>query len=42
VRSISPRLDEDRPLDEDITAVASGIRDGSLVAAVEQQAGDLL
>jgi len=35
-------LTEDRPLDEDIAAVASAIRDGSLVAAVEQEAGDLL
>jgi histidine ammonia-lyase len=42
VRSISPRLTEDRPLDEDIAAVASAIRDGSLVAAVEHEAGDLL
>ena len=42
VRTISPRLAEDRPLDEDIAAVASAIRDGSLVAAVEQEAGDLL
>jgi histidine ammonia-lyase len=42
VRSISRRLTEDRPLDEDIAAVASAIRDGSLVAAVEQEAGDLL
>ena len=42
VRSISPRLTDDRPLDEDIATVASAIRDGSLVASVEHEAGDLL
>jgi histidine ammonia-lyase len=42
VRSISPRLAEDRPLEEDIAEVASAVRDGSLVAAVEQAAGELL
>ena len=35
VRSISPRLDDDRPLAGDIEAVAAAIRDGSLEAAVE-------
>jgi histidine ammonia-lyase len=41
VRSISPRLGEDRALDEDIAAVAAAVRDGSLVAAVESEAGEL-
>ncbi|MDE3190083.1 MAG: histidine ammonia-lyase, partial [Acidobacteriota bacterium] len=31
VRSLSPRLDDDRPLAPDIEAVAAAIRDGSLV-----------
>ena len=35
VRSLSPRLREDRSLAGDIEAVAAAIRDGSLVAAVE-------
>jgi histidine ammonia-lyase len=42
VRSISPRLEDDRPLSRDIEAVASSIRDGSLIAAVETEAGGLL
>ncbi len=37
VRSISPRLDDDRSLARDIEAVAGSIRDGSLVAAVEAE-----
>ena len=41
VRSLSPRLRDDRPLHDDIEAVATAIREGSLVAAVEGQAGDL-
>ena len=41
VRSLSPRLLEDRPLDGDIAAVASAIRNGELVAAVEEVAGEL-
>jgi len=41
VRSLSPRLKDDRPLGADIEAVASAIRDGSLVAAVEAQIGEL-
>jgi len=41
VRSLSPRLHDDRPLHDDIEAVATAIREGSLVAAVEGQAGDL-
>jgi histidine ammonia-lyase len=42
VRSISPRLEDDRPLSGDIEAVASSIHDGSLIAAVETEAGGLL
>jgi histidine ammonia-lyase len=41
VRSLSPRLRDDRPLGPDIEAVASVIRDGSLVAAVEAEVGEL-
>jgi histidine ammonia-lyase len=41
VRSISPRLRDDRPLGSDIEAVAAAIRDGSLVAAVEHEVGVL-
>jgi hypothetical protein len=32
---------DDRPLSADIEAVADAIRDGSLIAAVEAQAGEL-
>jgi histidine ammonia-lyase len=41
VRELSPRLREDRPLAHDIEAVATSIRDGSLVAAVELEVGEL-
>jgi histidine ammonia-lyase len=41
VRSLSPRLAEDRPLSADIEGVASAIRDGSLTDAVEAEAGEL-
>src|SRR5499427_9454774 len=41
VRERSARLREDRPLAADIEAVAGAIRDGSLVAAVEADAGEL-
>src|SRR5207302_93280 len=41
VRSLSPRLRDDRPLADDIEAVATGIRDGSLAAAVEAEVGEL-
>jgi histidine ammonia-lyase len=41
VRELSPRVREDRPLDGDIATVAGAIRDGSLVAAAEEQAGEL-
>ena len=42
VRAFSPRLREDRPLAADIERVAAAIRDGSLVAAVEDEVGELL
>jgi histidine ammonia-lyase len=41
VRELSPRVTEDRPLSAEIDAVASAIRDGSLVAAVEGEVGEL-
>ena len=41
IRSLSPRLREDRPLARDIEAVATSIRDGSLLAAVEADTGEL-
>ncbi|MGB2952686.1 MAG: histidine ammonia-lyase [Gaiellaceae bacterium] len=41
VRSLSPRLVDDRPLHEDIEAVAAAIRRGALVSAVEAEAGEL-
>ena len=39
VRTLSDRLQEDRPLAADIERVASSIRDGSLIAAVEAELG---
>jgi histidine ammonia-lyase len=41
VRSLSPRLADDRPLSGDIEAVAAAIQDGTLVAAVEGEVGEL-
>jgi histidine ammonia-lyase len=41
VRELSPRLRADRSLASDIEAVAVAIRDGSFVAAVEAEAGEL-
>src|SRR5213080_2078260 len=41
IRSLSPRLGDDRPLAPDIEAVAGAVRDGSLVAAVESEIGEL-
>jgi histidine ammonia-lyase len=41
VRELSPRLRDDRSLSDDIEAVAGAIRDGSFVAAVEAEAGEL-
>jgi histidine ammonia-lyase len=41
VREHSARLREDRPLSRDIESVADAIRDGSLVAAVEAEVGEL-
>ena len=42
VRSLSPRLRDDRTLSGDIEAVAESIRDGSLVQAVEAEVGRAL
>jgi histidine ammonia-lyase len=41
VRSLSPRLTDDRTLSGDIEAVAGAIRDGALIAAVESEVGEL-
>ena len=41
VRTLSPRLHDDRPLADDIERTAHAIRDGSLVAAVEAELGEL-
>jgi histidine ammonia-lyase len=41
VRELSPRLRDDRPLAGDIEAVATSIRDGSFLAAVEAEVGQL-
>jgi histidine ammonia-lyase len=41
VRSLSPRLEDDRPLAGDIDAVAAAIRSGELVAAVVAEVGEL-
>jgi len=41
IRSLSPRLEDDRPLAPDIELVADAIRDGSLLAAVEAEIGEL-
>ena len=41
VRSLSPRLRDDRPLATDIEAVAAAIGDGSVVEAVEAEVGEL-
>jgi histidine ammonia-lyase len=42
VRTLSPRLGDDRPLGGEIEAVAAAIRNGSLVGAVEAEIGELL
>jgi histidine ammonia-lyase len=42
VRTLSPSVEEDRPLAEDIERVADAIRSGELVEAVEGEAGELL
>jgi len=41
VRSLSPRLRDDRPLTPDIEVVARAIGDGSLLEAVESEVGEL-
>jgi histidine ammonia-lyase len=42
VRTLSPRVRDDRPLAGDIETVAAALRDGSLVEAVEAEIGELL
>jgi histidine ammonia-lyase len=42
VRTLSPRLHDDRPLSADIERVAGAIHDGSLATAVEAELGELL
>jgi histidine ammonia-lyase len=42
VRSLSPRLRDDRSLTADIERVSAAIRDGSAIAAVESEVGELL
>jgi histidine ammonia-lyase len=42
VRALSPRLRDDRPLADDIERVAAAIREGSFVAAIESEVGELL
>ncbi len=42
VRTLSPRLGDDRPLGGEIEAVAAAIRNGSLVGSVEAEVGELL
>ena len=41
VRSLSPRLRDDRQLSGDIEAVAEAVRDGLLMEAVEAELGEL-
>ena len=41
VRSLSPRLRDDRPLAPDIERIGAAVRDGSLVAGVEDEVGEL-
>jgi histidine ammonia-lyase len=41
VRTLSPRLRDDRSLSDDIETVACAVRDGSLLAAVESDVGEL-
>jgi hypothetical protein len=41
VRTVSPRLRDDRPLAGDIEAVAAAICDGTLIDAVEAAVGPL-
>jgi histidine ammonia-lyase len=41
VRSLSPRLRDDRPLAGDIETLAAAVREGSLIEAVESEVGEL-
>jgi histidine ammonia-lyase len=42
VRTLSERVRDDRPLSDDIERVATAIRDGTLIAAVEAEVGERL
>jgi hypothetical protein len=42
VRTLSERLREDRSLSADIERVATSIRDGSMLAAVESACGEIV
>jgi histidine ammonia-lyase len=42
VRGLSARVGEDRPLSGDIEALATAVRDGSLIASVEAEVGELV
>jgi histidine ammonia-lyase len=39
VRTLSERVRDDRPLSEDIERVATAIRDGTLIATIEEEIG---
>ncbi len=41
VRSLSARLEDDRPLSQEIESVAAAVRDGSLIDAIEADLGEL-
>ena len=41
VRSLSPRLEEDRSLASEIEETAAAIRSGAILAAVEEEIGQL-
>jgi len=41
VRTLSPRLEADRPLSRDIERIAAAIRDGSALRAIEAEVGEL-
>jgi histidine ammonia-lyase len=41
IRTLSPRLGDDRPLSGDIEALAEAIREGALAAVVEAEVGEL-
>ena len=41
VRALSPRLTDDRPLAADIETTAAAVANGTIVAAVESEMGEL-